>query len=164
MIDLCVQRLLTKSRIKKISDCGGDSEETKKLYKWAVDCINSALKTKNFESLHYAEVYGKIIKYGKSPALELGCGSGKNSIILSKHSNISDLILLDFSFETLSTAKKIFSDFNTSGNFIVGDMEYLPLKRSTVPFIHSDCSLEHLKGYEKAIRAMFRVLQENGMR
>jgi len=103
----------------------------------------------------------KILMYGKSSSLEVGCGSGINSLILSKLQNV-ECCLLDFSKEMIRISHRIFLTMRSEANFIIADMRHLPFRNKSFAFIHSDCSIEHVREYNEAVSEIAWVLKTNG--
>lgn len=101
-----------------------------------------------------------LFKYSRGLALEAGCGTGKNSLVLTKKGVTP--VLLDFSRDTISYCKELFHDCGCDGFFIVADLLHLPFKLGAFDFVHSDSSMEHIVGFEEAIREIARVTRDGG--
>jgi ubiquinone/menaquinone biosynthesis C-methylase UbiE len=100
----------------------------------------------------------RLFKYANGLAIELGCGTGKNSLLLT-NLNVRPL-LFDFSSETVRRSKELFEAANKEAYFVVGDMRYLPFKDACFDFAHSDSTLEHLLEPKKATQEIQRVIVE----
>ena len=100
----------------------------------------------------------KLFKHAKGFAIEAGCGTGKNSLLLTKR-NVTPL-LFDFSTETIRKNKKMFKTANKEAFFVVGDIQYMPFKSAAFDFAHSDSTLEHVPEPKKATQEMQRVISE----
>lgn len=83
------------------------------------------------------------LKFKKS--LEIGSGTGSYSLILKKLGIVDEVYLLDWSEESIETAKKLFEKYNVKGNFIQGDVRKLPFKNNEFDLVLSGGLLEHFE-------------------
>jgi ubiquinone/menaquinone biosynthesis C-methylase UbiE len=116
------------------------------------------LHSQMIEKLMEQIFWQRLFKYAKGFAIELGCGTGKNSLLLT-NLNVRPL-LFDFSSETVRKSKEMFEAANKEAAFVVGDMRYLPFKDACFDFAHSDSTLEHLPEPKKATQEIQRVILE----
>jgi ubiquinone/menaquinone biosynthesis C-methylase UbiE len=112
------------------------------------------------EELSKNAFWRNLFIYAKSYALEAGCGTGKNSLVLTKIGVSS--VLLDFSRDTILYCKELFRRCSCEGFFVVADLMHLPFKEAAFSFVHSDSSLEHVVGFKEAIREIARVTHIGG--
>jgi len=101
-----------------------------------------------------------LLKYSRGITLEVGSGSGRNSLFLARVGRF--VVLLDFSLKAMKFSKELFLKNNLPGNFIVADACHLPFRENVFDFIFADSSLEHIKNYVKAFHQMISVLKLNG--
>ena len=73
--------------------------------------------------------------------LELGCGTGRHSVVLLE--NNSSVILSDISLEALKVAEKKFSPFYGNFSVAIADIESLPFPNSTFDVICCSGSLSY---------------------
>jgi SAM-dependent methyltransferase len=111
------------------------------------------------ESLLEQIFWQKLFKHAKGFAIEVGCGTGKNSLLLTKR-NVTPL-LFDFSPETIRKSKEMFKTANKEAFFVVGDIQCMPFKDESFDFAHSDSTLEHVPEPKKATQEMQRIISEN---
>lgn len=90
--------------------------------------------------------------------LDLCCGTGDFSKIISKLSPTSKVIGLDFSAKMLKTAKQK----NPQMTFIQGDCTYLPFKDNEFDYITIGFGLRNIANRTKAISEIYRILKPQG--
>lgn len=112
------------------------------------------------EKLSEQILWQKLFKYAKGLAIEAGCGTGKNSLMLTKLQVTS--VLFDFSVETIRQTKEIFKAVNKEGFFVVGDMRHMPFKNEAFDFAHSDSTLEHIPEIKKVVKEIDRITAKGG--
>ena len=110
------------------------------------------------EELKKQVFWRKLLKHAKGLALEAGCGTGKNSLVLTKQRIIP--VLLDFSETAIKSCKEMFETFNKEALFIVGDMRHMPFKDETFDFIHTDSTIEHIPECKEAIKEIERITKK----
>ncbi|MFC1904419.1 class I SAM-dependent methyltransferase [Chloroflexota bacterium] len=96
--------------------------------------------------------------------LDLGCGEGNISLPLSSLGY--RLIGIDIATGDISTAKDRKARLlgsQDSPEFLVGDVESLPISEGAFDFVICSEVLEHLKHPEKALDSTFRVLKKRGI-
>jgi len=121
----------------------------------------------DFEQLihtNYRTKINKILKginFTNSSVLELGCGSGMNSVNLFKDYSIQKATLVDFSEKALKIAKENTKGYNI--NLVYSDIFNLELDE-LYDFVFSIGLIEHFKGKrrEEAIRIHKKFLKESG--
>ena len=91
-----------------------------------------------------------------NPILELGCGTGKQSIQIAEKNKVA--VCLDISEEMISRVKfKIdHLDIPNKLHFIVGDAEDPPVKNNMFGACVMCSTLHHVSSPENAIREPFR--------
>jgi ubiquinone/menaquinone biosynthesis C-methylase UbiE len=115
---------------------------------------------KSRETLQNDPIIKRLILYGKGSTLEVGCGSGKNSLALAIHGTRP--LVLDFSSTAVNFAKYLFNNAATDGDFVVADMRYLPFRDCSFNLVFSDHTLDHIREYEEALEEMIRVVMIDG--
>ncbi|MCW3980379.1 MAG: class I SAM-dependent methyltransferase [Candidatus Bathyarchaeota archaeon] len=97
--------------------------------------------------------------------LDLCCGTGRHSILLSKKG--LDIVGLDLSRKLLKIAKKKQKDNNVAVSFIRGEMRHLPFRNGAfVATISMFTSYGYLPSAEEDLKSMkevTRILQPNGL-
>lgn len=101
-----------------------------------------------------------LLKNASGLALEAGCGTGKNSLVLTKKGVTP--VLLDFSKDTIRYCKRLFSRCGCEGFFVVGDLTRMPFREMVFDFVHSDSTLEHVQDYGNATKEIFRITKKGG--
>ena len=112
------------------------------------------------EKLFEQIFWQKLFKYAKGLAIEAGCGTGKNSLLLTKWQVTP--VLFDFSVETIRKSKEMFKAVNKEAFFVVGDMRYMPFKNEAFDFAHSDSTLEHIPESKKVAKEIQRITSKGG--
>lgn len=104
-------------------------------------------------------IFDEILKVNnKSDAkiLDIGCGMGHTSILLSRISH--RLIGIDVSFEGVRVAKE-----KVKCDFMVSDSTRLPFKNEYFDIIVMKDILEHVENDSQAIKEVYRVLKMDGL-
>ena len=90
--------------------------------------------------------------------LDLGTGKGDLLLKIIEKNKFLKLIGLDISSEMI----KLAITKGIPANFVIGDSEALPLKKSSIDIITCINSFHHYSNPEKSISEMVRVLKSNG--
>jgi SAM-dependent methyltransferase len=90
--------------------------------------------------------------------LDGGCGTGRSSLGLGKMGH--RIVCFDVIPEAVRLAKKIYHQARTEGDFIIGDILYLPFPDETFNVILSGGVLEHFLHVERPLREYIRVLKK----
>ncbi len=115
-----------------------------------------------------AKKYGKIL--GKlslgvegKKILDLGCGEGELSIVLSKLGGI--VIGIDMGSDLIELAKKLATINNENCQFIAGDVCQLPFPNNEFDFVVGSGILHHLSeaGVRDALKETHKVLKNGGI-
>lgn len=93
-----------------------------------------------------------------SDVLDLCCGTGDFSRIISKLTPTSNVIGLDFSDKMIQIAKHK----NPKGIFIQGDCTSLPFKDEEFDFITIGFGLRNIQDRKKALSEIYRTLKKEG--
>lgn len=92
--------------------------------------------------------------------LEIGCGTGKNTVLLSRIS--SKLFALDFSENMIAQARKKIHTKNVSFN--VADIsQRWPVPSQSMDLVVCNLVLEHIKDLKPIFSEAFRVLRRQGL-
>jgi ubiquinone/menaquinone biosynthesis C-methylase UbiE len=91
--------------------------------------------------------------------LDLGCGDGSYTKVFAD-TGAKMVIGLDSSSEMLKMANETNSADNI--DYVVGTMEYTPLKNEFVDFVHARFSIQYSNNVKKSFEEMHRVLKEGG--
>lgn len=103
----------------------------------------------------------RLVAFAKEPALEIGSGTGKNSLLLSKLMGIH-CIVCDISPRLLELSKKLFKHYSVKATFVNGDFRKMAFKNTQFPFIHSDCAIEHVRETVMVVSEISRILCPRG--
>lgn len=112
------------------------------------------------DELRKQAFWEKLLSHAKGLALEAGCGTGKNSLILTKRRVTP--VLVDFSQTAIKACKEMFDFFRKEAYFVVSDMLHMPFRDDTFDFIHSDSTLEHILDCREAVREIDRITKKGG--
>ncbi len=95
--------------------------------------------------------------------LDFGCGSGRQTILISK--KVKEITGIDISQDDITKAKKLAVLYAPSGNieFRSTELEAAGFKEGQFDKIISFCVLEHIPNYIEILRGMHRVLKDKGM-
>lgn len=114
----------------------------------------------NDSAIEHLHRYAYAIPYVKEKVvLDIACGEGYGSNILSKYSK--NVIGVDISVQVIDHAKKKYVNNNLI--FKVGDVTDIPLENNIVDVVVSFETLEHIKDHEGMFREIKRVLKPNGI-
>lgn len=97
---------------------------------------------------------------GSLVVVDLGCGTGRNTILWDDLLNDRALVIgIDFDIHLLRESKRTLSEIKPL-HFVVGDVCRLPFKNDVINIIVAHSLLEHVQQYEAVIQEMHRVLKE----
>lgn len=96
-------------------------------------------------------------------SLELGCGSGASSLVLKASGIIQNVTLLDYSWQSLLAAKKLFSGFNIRCNLVHARLEDAPFKNIAFSLTLSSGLIEHYKKGEERLSCLQAHLETGRM-
>lgn len=116
--------------------------------------------TTPMDELMQSAFWRNLLRYASGLALEAGCGTGKNSLILAR--NGVKPVLLDFSRRTIEYCKALFKRCGCDAFFVVADLTRMPFRTGAFDFVHSDSTLEHVVDHAEAIREVARVIRKGG--
>lgn len=101
-----------------------------------------------FESLR-----GKLV-------LDLGSGSGIDSCEMIKHG--AEVVSVDFSPLSCKSTKALLVETRFSGDVIMADARYLPLRSDQFDVVYSFGVIHHIPEISKVVREVSRCLREKG--
>ncbi|UZR96752.1 methyltransferase domain-containing protein (plasmid) [Chondrinema litorale] len=145
-----------EDRVRKISQDqfkryvhGYSNEESQRL--------NDQAKTMA-EILHYDSFWEE-----KSSILEVGCGVGAQTKIITKQNPTSHFTSIDFSEKSLLKAQETINSIGIENvTFKKADVYELPFKNESFDHVFVCFVLEHLEKAESALKELKRVLKKNG--
>ncbi|EMR73872.1 methylase involved in ubiquinone/menaquinone biosynthesis [Thaumarchaeota archaeon SCGC AB-539-E09] len=114
---------------------------------------------------YFSLIYVKFIRkhYIGSSILETGCGSAESTLLFARdNENIKDIVLLDFSSQSIKVSRKKSMTYGIAPHCILGDIFFIPLKHSSLDFVWNLGLLEHFDNPIPIIREMVRVSREGG--
>jgi 2-polyprenyl-3-methyl-5-hydroxy-6-metoxy-1,4-benzoquinol methylase len=98
----------------------------------------------------------------KKNIVEIGCGGGHNSIVLSKWG--AKVIGIDFSKEQIDYAKRLSEDECCSVQFILGNIEDLNfIPETSADIVLSVFALEYIKQFDKLCLQVSKILRPDGI-
>lgn len=92
--------------------------------------------------------------------LDVGCGSGIDSIELGERNNF--VVSVDLTIHNATITKKHMQALGLSGQSITGDAENLPFKENTFHSVYCYGVLHHSPNTQKSIDQIHDVLKANG--
>lgn len=124
---------------------------------WASIYDTNDNKTRDLDKIATIET---LSKYKLENVLELGCGTGKNTVFLLKKA--SRIIGLDFSQKMLNVAKEKINDKRVE--FIKADLsKEWNVENNYVDLITSSLTLEHIKDLNHIFSQASKKLKQNGL-
>lgn len=90
--------------------------------------------------------------------LDGGCGTGRSSIGLAKLGH--SVICIDAVPEAVKLSKLLYREAGAGGDFVVGDIRYLPFLNQTFDTVFSGGVLEHFQHADDPIKEYGRVLKK----
>jgi ubiquinone/menaquinone biosynthesis C-methylase UbiE len=99
------------------------------------------------------QAYKRLLKYAnfKNPTIiELGSGSGKNSLFLANTLESPEVVLVDFNDVSLKISKDFFQDSGIEVKFLKEDVLKLNLNDQKWDLVHSEGLIEHFFGEDRA--------------
>lgn len=128
-------------------------EELIKIYNEIAPCWN-VYRKKPFPEVNEIAKEWRKKKFGS--VLDIGCGTGRHSILLCKMG--FNVVGVDFSKEMIKLAKKNAKKQNLNIKFIVADIRYLPFKGKRFNCCLAIAVIHHLKKQrKKALKEIARV-------
>ena len=135
-----------------------DDNNIEKAYdSWAHQYDSNRNKTRDLDAKATSET---LSHYSFNDVLELGCGTGKNTLFLLKKA--SSIIGIDFSQEMLSKAKEKINDYRVQ--FVKADLnDSWKIEHKSKDLITSSLTLEHIKDFNHIFEQAHKVLRDNGL-
>ena len=96
---------------------------------------------------------------GNNKIMEPGCGSGLMSSYLGECNQVT---VLDRSRNALSTAQSNFKRQGNNGNYVLGDLYYLPFRDDSFDIVWNQGVLEHFRKPSIPVKEMYRVTKKGG--
>ena len=106
-----------------------------------------------------------LSKISPESIIDLGCGTGRNSLLLKKRFKKALLINFDFAEEMLFIAmakKNYFKDKNYI-SYVCGDIENLTFKDNAFDLIWSSSTIQWCNNLSKTINSFKSILRPNGL-
>lgn len=125
--------------------------------------VTDSMYFKALDKLTFGKWLDKNYEKITSPILELGCGTGKQSIQIANKNK--DAVCLDISEEMILRVKSKIDRLNISNklNFMVGDAEDPPVKNNSFGACIICSTLHHVSSPENAIRNLSDKLIDGGL-
>jgi len=99
-------------------------------------------------------------RYAAGRALEVGCGTGKNSLLMAACG--ASPVLLDLTREGLQLARGLLAERAAGAVYVQADACRLPFPDDAFDTVVSDCTLEHIPDYRRAFAECARVCRPAG--
>ena len=111
-----------------------------------------------------ARLFGPLLQYPETVALDLCCGTGDMTMALLKlrpnATHTAPILAVDFSHQMLSLGQKKFAGRNVLP--IEADALHLPLANASVDLVTSAFGFRNLANYEEGLAEIYRVLRPGG--
>ncbi len=111
-----------------------------------------------------ARLFGPLLQYPETVALDLCCGTGDMTMALLKlrpnATHTAPILAVDFSHQMLSLGQKKFAGRNVLP--IEADALHLPLADASVDLVTSAFGFRNLANYEEGLAEILRVLRPGG--
>lgn len=107
------------------------------------------------------ELMRVLHRYATGTALEVGCGTGKNSYLMASGKGVRP-VLFDLTRESLELARDMCAQGNVAAACVRGDACHLPFPDAAFDTVVSDCTLEHIPDYRRAFAECSRVCRSGG--
>ena len=107
------------------------------------------------------KILGLLKPVKNKKILDIGCGTGRNSIKLAKKG--ANVTGIDFSKNMLEIAKKKAKMVNLKISFKIGRVTNLPFSNNSFDKVTCNLTLSHVKNLNKALKEMKRVVKKNGI-
>ncbi len=131
--------------------------QMRKLEKWVV---NSDLCNFLHKTIIFPRFFNFINKEIKGKALEIGCGIGMTSKLITQRYKSIKLFAVDYDKEQIQKAKK--NKKLRSIKFINGDATNLNFRNSSFDYVIETNTFHHIENYSTAIKEVYRVLKPDG--
>lgn len=122
--------------------------------------VNSKLCNRLQKIFLYPKFLGFIGKELNGNVLEIGCGIGETTNLLSNKYKKSYIMAIDYDIEQINIAKK--NNKLKNVKFMQGDATNMTFKNSSFDYAIETNVFHHIKDYPKAIEEVGRVLKNNG--
>jgi len=108
-----------------------------------------------------------IIRAVPKNILDIGCGTGDNTLVLSKLYKRANIVALDFADEMLKVAHRKLSWkqklLNNNIKYVCADAESLPFKDNSFEFIFSNLTIQWCADLDRTFAEFKRVLKPEGL-
>jgi ubiquinone/menaquinone biosynthesis C-methylase UbiE len=127
--------------------------------------IEELIKNVQHPAIFQSELKLKLDKFadnGGVKIVEVGCESGITSLILSDK---FDKTLLDLNPLSIELAKKLFTHYDKTADFIIADMYDMPFANESYDIVFNAGVIEHFTRKEiiDALREYKRILKKDGI-
>lgn len=104
----------------------------------------------------------KGVKFSKNDKiLDLGCGSGNQTLLLGRKSkSVVGIDILPSMIDTANTRSDYIKDVNSE--FLCTDIKHASFKDQEFDKIFSFCVIEHISNYSEVLKELYRVLKDGG--
>ena len=133
-----------------------------KIYK----CSNKIIENSHYRDpwlRNISDIILSLINIKGGRALDVGCGTGRISILLAKRGFKVDAV--DIEPKVIDIAKKLASEANVDVNFSISDFAQKtdPNEKELYDLIVCSEVLEHVENYKNIIRNMYNWLKRDGI-
>ena len=108
----------------------------------------------------YSKFFGFIDKELKGKALEIGCGIGETTNLMSNKYKELNITAIDYDVGQINIAKR--NNKLKNVKFMHGDATNMKFKNLSFDYAIETDVFHHIKEYPKAIKEVYRVLKKNG--
>ena len=124
--------------------------------------VNSKLKYLIDEKIIFPSFFNFINNELKGKILEIGCGIGNTTFLISKKYPKASIIATDYDSAQIKSVNKNEKIKSSKIKFQQADATRLSFKNSTFDYIIASMVFHHIKDYEKAIEENYRILNNGG--
>jgi len=130
--------------------------------KWAKSYDEIGVRYPFFLSYLFDSIISKIDTKGNPAIVDLGTGTGRLLLEVTKKNKNCGFMGIDMSNEMIEKAKNNFKKRNLKAKFLMGNMERIDLKENSVDYAVSFGAIHHVKNKEEFFKEVFRILKPKG--
>lgn len=128
--------------------------------KSAIERLDPMITPPSYGVEMHIQRYQCASKFAFGAVLDLGCGVGYGSNMLSIPEKVNEVIGIDISSSALNYANRYYD--NNKVHYALSSAESLPIGDKYFDVVTAFEIIEHVADYQKTIREIFRVIKNNG--
>jgi ubiquinone/menaquinone biosynthesis C-methylase UbiE len=106
---------------------------------------------------HFADL---LVPHVKGTALDIGCGDGSVTEIITKKAPNARLVATDIAYKPVHQGKEGKDPSVTNIEYIVADASYLPFRNDVFDFVFALGTLHHVVALERCVNDIARVCKD----